>query len=304
MPQPPATTGSAEAAWLGPMDEIAEEDGYLERLGARHWAFFAETGPQLLVTFERAEDIRARDSRLPAAWDLCRAQNWSLLTIIAEGETFWRDTRVWGYFDRLIDDAFFDDFDQVLFHGTGPGGYAAASYVVAAPGARALLISPLATLSPALTGWDRRYLPQRRLDFTSRYGFGPDMTEGVDRLWLVCDPLAREDAAHAALYGRAWAQPLFARHTGPLTAKVLQDTGILGPLLVDAMTGQLSPGRFGRLWRARKQHPDYLRGLLDAAYAANRPDLEIRICRDVVKRLKSRHFGQRLKELTGSDSPG
>ena len=44
------------------MEEIAEEDGYLDPLGAKHWAFFAETGPVLLVTFERAEQIRARDA--------------------------------------------------------------------------------------------------------------------------------------------------------------------------------------------------------------------------------------------------
>ena len=40
--------------WLTAMDAIAEDDGYLERVGARHWAFFAEDRPNLLVTFERA----------------------------------------------------------------------------------------------------------------------------------------------------------------------------------------------------------------------------------------------------------
>ncbi len=27
------------------MDAVAEDDGYLEKLGPRHWAFFAEDGP-------------------------------------------------------------------------------------------------------------------------------------------------------------------------------------------------------------------------------------------------------------------
>jgi hypothetical protein len=165
------TAASAAASggdWLSAMDLIAEDDGYLERLGARHWAFFAEDRPQLLVTFERAETIRARESQLPAAYEMAKARGWSILTLIAEGETWWRDRAVWGYFDRLVDDAFFDDFDQVLFHGAGPAGYAACAYAVAAPGARVLAVAPRATLDPEVAGWDRRNLAARRLDFTTR----------------------------------------------------------------------------------------------------------------------------------------
>lgn len=286
-------------SWMSAMEEVAEEDGYLERLGSRHWAFFAETGTSLLVTFERAEDLRAREGNMPAAWSLCQRHGWSLLTILAEGETFWRDRAVWGYFDRLVDDAFFDDFDQVLFHGTGAGGYAAAAYVVAAPGARALLVAPRATMDPAMAGWDRRDLAARRLDFTSRYGYAPDMTEGAAQVWLVHDPLNRDDAAHAALFRRNWVTVFNARRTGEATQAALATMGILDPLLETAMTGILDMGGYARLWRARRTNPAYLKQILADAAAAKRPGLEAMICRSVTRRMKAPRFARRLAELTG-----
>ncbi|WP_225026610.1 hypothetical protein [Xinfangfangia pollutisoli] len=291
--------GAAED-WLAAMDAVADEDGYLERLGARHWAFFAETGPRLLVTFERAEDLRARDDRMPAAWALCKARGWSLLTLIAEGETFWRDRAVWGYLDRLVDDAFFEDFDQVLFYGAGPAGYAAAAYVVAAPGARALLVAPRATLDPDLARWDSRHRKARKLDFTSRYGFAPDMTEGAEKVWLLHDPLNAADAAHAALFRRPWITRLNARRTGETTERALQATGLLDPLLDEAMAGTLSALSWARHWRARRSYPAYLKQILAEAAQAGRPALEAGICRSVTQRMKAPRFAKRLADLTGT----
>lgn len=298
MSPPPAPPHAAAEDWLSAMDAVAEEDGYLERLGSRHWTFFAETGPTLLVTFERAEVLRARAGQMPAAWDLCKARGWSLLTVLAEGETFWRDRAVWGYFDRLVDDAFFDDFDRVLFYGAGPAGYAAAAYVVAAPGARALLVAPRATMDPAYALWDSRHRAVRRLDFNSRYGFAPDMTEGADRVWLVHDPLNPPDCAHAALFRRPWVSVLNARRTGEATDRALAATGILDPLIEAAMAGTLTCAGFARLWRARHSYPAYLKQTLAEAAARGRPGLEAMICRSVTRRMKAPRFARRLAELT------
>lgn len=298
------TAASAAASggdWLSAMDLIAEDDGYLERLGAHHWAFFAEDRPQLLVTFEQAETIRARESQLPAAYEIAKARGWSLLTLIAEGETWWRDRAVWGYFDRLVDDAFFDDFDQVLFHGAGPAGYAACAYAVAAPGARVLAVAPRATLDPEVAGWDRRNLAARRLDFTSRYGYAPDMTEGAGHVWLVHDPLHAPDAMHAALFRAPWVTPLKARRTGETIERALIGTGILDKVLEDAMAGTLTPAGFARHWRSRRSYAFYLKTILAQAAAKNRPELEKRICRSVTRRMKAPKFAARLAELTGAN---
>ena len=107
------------------------------------------------------------------------AGGWSHLCLIAEGDTWFRDPAVYAYFDRLVDDAFFEDFDHVLFYGAGMAGYAACAYSVAAPGAQVLALNPRATLDPAAGRWDDRDRAARRLDFTSRYGYAPDMLEGA-----------------------------------------------------------------------------------------------------------------------------
>ena len=233
---------------------------YLERVGARHWAFFAEDRPNLLVTFERAETIRARDDQLPAAYAMAKARGWSLLTLMAEGETWWRDRAVWGYFDRLVDDAFFDDFDQVLFHGAGAAGYAACAYAVTAPGARVLAVAPRATLDPEVAGWDRRHMAARRFDFTSRYGYAPDMTEGAAHVWLVHDPLNPLDAMHAALFRNALGDaPEGAPHRrgdGTRAGRCGhpgQGAGRRDGRHADA------PAGFARHWRSRRSYAFYLK---------------------------------------------
>ncbi len=291
-----ATPATAAAEWLSAMETVADEDGYLQPLGPRHWAFFAETGPELLVTFERAEALRAREGQMPAAWPLVRAQGWSLLCLVSEGETFFRAPEVWGFFDRLVDDAFFDDFDRVLFHGAADGGYAAAAFMVAAPGARALLVAPRATVLPEIAGWDPRHRAARRLDFTSRYGYAPAMTEGAAQVWLIHDPLNPLDAAHAALFRRPWTTVLNARRTGEATARFLASSGMLDQLLPQAMAGSLTALDHARAWRARRDHSRYLRATLAAA--EGRPRREIGICRSVVARLKAPRFARRLAELT------
>ncbi|MDQ2068078.1 phosphoadenosine phosphosulfate reductase [Xinfangfangia sp. CPCC 101601] len=298
---PAVTAGASDTAWLQAMDAIAEDDGYLEPLGKKHWAFFAEDRTTLLVTFERAEAIRSRPDKLPAAYAMCKERGWSLLTVIAEGETWWRDRAVWGYFDRLVDDAFFDDFDKVLFMGAGPAGHAACAYAVTAPGCSVLAIAPRATQDPQIVGWDKRDLAARRMDFTSRYGYAPDMTEGAGRVWLLHDPLNALDAMHAALFRAPWVTALKAPHTRDATERALSGMQILEKIIEEAMAGSLTEASFAKLWRARRDSSPWLRGLLAHVAAQDRPKFEEMICRSVVKRMRAPRFAARLEQLAAAE---
>jgi len=73
---------------------------------------------------------------------------------------------------------------------------------MAAPGARVLLLQPQATLGPRVTEWDDRFAEQRRRDFTSRYGFAPDMLDAAQQAYVIYDPRERLDAMHSALFER------------------------------------------------------------------------------------------------------
>jgi hypothetical protein len=278
---------------------IAEGDGDFLPLGTSHFAFFAEERPVLLVTFEDAGAVRDRPDNLPEHYALAKDRGWSLLTILAEGETWWRDPAVFRYFDRLADDGFLEDFDRVIFYGAGVAGYAAAAFSITAPGAELVLIAPRATLDPALAGWDSRHRVARRINFRSRYGYAPDMTESASRVWLIHDPLHRPDAMHAALFQRPWVTPLHARHTGEGTEDTLKEMRALDRIIEAAVDGKLSEEFFSWLWRGRRSNGTYLRSILAAARLSGHPKREIMICQSVTSRLNAPRFARRLAELTG-----
>ena len=284
-------------AWVAAMEKLTEEEGYFHTLGQRHFAFFADLGTTLLVSFERLEDILARPSQLPLAHAHAMARGWSHVCVIADGATWFRDPAVYSYFDRLVDETFLEDFDQVLFFGAGMGGYAACAYSVAAPGAQVLALNPRATLNPAQTGWDRRDLAGRKLDFTSRYGYAPDMLEGAGHATVIHDPTIAAEAAQAALFRAPYVTRLSARHLGEDLAGSFTQMGLVTALLDAAMAGNLTPAVFATLWRLRRGNGPYLRGLLHKAEVAGRPGHEVMICRSVTRRMRAPRFERRLARL-------
>lgn len=297
-PELPAASPPPEdrAGWLERIATLGEEAGYFEPLGGRHWAFFRDDSPTLLVTFETVEEIRATGpEQQPYGDSLARSHGWSHLCLIADGQTWYRDPAVYRYIDRLVDDAFFEDFDRVIFYGAGMGGYAACAYSLAAPGATVLAVQPRATLDPAVAGWDRRHLAERRLDFTDRYGFAPDMVEGTGEVFLLHDPAEIEDAMHAALFCRPNVTQLRCRHAGSALAQSLAQMQILPQLIAAAGQGELTAGNFARLWRARRNHKPYILHLL--ALNEARPTRALGICRSVNARLRLRRIRARQDEL-------
>ncbi|SHI67132.1 hypothetical protein [Wenxinia saemankumensis] len=271
--------GLTPEAWRDRIDALGEEHGYFLPVGADHSALFVDAGRTLLVTFETVEEAMARPRGRPVGLDLAASEGWSVLTLLAEGETWFRSPAVTAFFDRQVDDGFFEDFDRVLFFGHHMGAYGAAAYSVCAPGCNVLLLRPVASLDPAVASWDRRAMGARRLDFASRYGFGPDMTDAARRVWTVSDPLHPLDAMHAALFRRPQTIGLRAPMAGTRLLPMLEQTGTLMPLLRAAARGSLTPADWGRLWRARRETLTFPRLVLKRAEAAGRPALVARTCR-------------------------
>ncbi|MFN4153605.1 MAG: hypothetical protein ACK4HF_03035 [Paracoccaceae bacterium] len=296
-----AAAGDTRESWLALLDQIGDDSGYFERLGPRHWALFIDEAPTLLVSFEQADDIRARPGQMPLGHDIAKENGWSHLCLIADGDTWYRDSRVYGYFDRLVDDAFFEDFDSVLFLGSGVQGYAATAYSVAAPGATVLAMSPRATLSPDTAGWDRRAVKARKLDFTSRYGYAPDMIDGAGRVFILHDPEIAEDAMHAALFRGRHVTQLRCPRLGERLDTSLSHMQILPQLVQAAMAGTLTRRSFAKLWRGRRNFGPYLRVLLTQAQGSGRLKLEKMICQNVTARLNAPRFRKRLADILAAE---
>lgn len=296
--RPDASDATDRDSWLARMQEIGDETGYFEPLGRHHWAFFVDDGPNLLVTFETLDTIRKTSPRqMPMGCCYTAGNGWSHLCIIADGPTWYRDERVYRYFDRLVDEGFLEDFDRVVFYGAGMGGYAACAFSVTAPGATVLALQPRATLDPRIAGWDRRDLRARRLDFTSRYGYAPDMIEGTGRVFVLFDPYEREDAMHAALFRAPFVTELRAPLLGDRADDALIHLGLLQELLDAATSGTLGTAMFAHLWRKRRNFGPYLRRILNRAEEAGRPRHVAMICRSVTRRLNAPRFRKRLDEV-------
>ncbi|EYD77704.1 hypothetical protein Rumeso_00870 [Rubellimicrobium mesophilum DSM 19309] len=289
-----------EGEWVARLDALGDDHGFFERLGERHLSLFVESGPSLLVSFDTVSGSRRAPNGLPRALDQVTRNNWSVLTVLSRGETWYRDPAVWRHFDRLTDDGFFEDFRAVLFTGAGPGGYAAAAYSVAAPGARVMAMRPYATLDPAIAGWDRRHLGQRRLDWSSRYGFAPGMIDAARQVWVVHDPLHVPDAMHAALFHRPNVTLLRCRMTGMRVDAMLEGIHATPRLLDLAMDGSLDARGFARLWRGRRRHGPYLRNLLKRLETMGRDDLALRLCRFGLGTVDRPLYARKLAELGGA----
>lgn len=290
--------GLTSANWLRKLEEIARHHGSFERLGDYHFAAMIEEGATLLVTFETIQGIRALDEDAqPLGWELVKAAGWSHLALVSVGDTWFRAEEVYEYFDQLADEGVFDEFEKVVFYGAGPCGYAAAAFSVVAPGATVVAIQPQATLTPSIAEWDDRFTEDRRRDFTTRYGYAPDMLDAAQEAFILYDPAVTLDAMHAALFTRPNVTKLPMRHMGATIQTHLMEMQLIYRILAHAGSGKLDRVRFAKLMRARRDYPPYLRNLMSRLDLEERDELVARLCRNVTERMKAPKFARRLKDL-------
>lgn len=278
-------------SWVERIGELAGDDGYAEPLGARHAAVLIEDKPTLLVSFESFQDIAAGSERAqPLGWEMARALGWSHLCLVSDGQTWYRDNRVYGFFDRLVDDGFFEDFDQVIFYGAGAGGYAAAAFSVAAPGARVVALQPQATLDPRVAEWDDRFLHMRRTAFDDRYGYAPDMLDAAQAAYVIYDPEIELDAMHAALFTRPNVTKFRMRFLGGRLERSLQEMQLLYRILAQCSAGKLRRLNLARLYRARRDHVPYLKTVVARLETRQRPYLVALAAQNVLARRPGPRF--------------
>lgn len=293
-----ASDAKDRAGWLSLMARIGQDQGHFRTLGARHWSYLSEDGPSLLVTFDTLEAARRRKGQMPHLADLAAMMGWSYLCLIAEGATWFRDPAVYGHFDQMIDDGVLDAYDRVTFYGAGMAGHAATAFSVACPGSVVLAIAPRASMTPSRVPFETRDRAARRLDFTSRFGFAPDMARAASRVWILRDPHHAPDAAQTALFQGRNTQILNLRHMAERIEPALAELDILSKLIVAAMKGDLSEAMLAELWRARRKFGPYLKALLNKTEAAGREGLAFAICANVARRTRAPKFRRRLEEMT------
>jgi hypothetical protein len=284
--------------WFATFEELTEDLGYFEPLGDDHVVGFIDAGPKLFVTFESAETIRrSNPDAEPRGFHYVRHEGWSHLAVISHAESWFRDETVYRYFDRLIDDGFFEDFDKVLFHGIGSCGYAAAAFSVAAPGCTVLAIRPQATLAASIAGFDHRHAKARRDDFTTRYGYAPDMIDAADQAFIAFDPTIAMDAVHAALFTRKNMTPLRCYCMGNKPEIALDSLGAQDEIIKAAMNTTLNKSTFAAAIRNRCSDRNYRHGLFGQALRRDHPVLAANVAAYVLRDAPDKFFEKKLQEL-------
>lgn len=276
---PKGASGLGQAAWLGRLAEIGRSHGFFERLGPEHLALFVQEGDTLVVSFDRAARVYGEEKDgLPLGFEAVRKREWSLLSILSLGDTWFRSADLVAFFDELADSGFFDSFEQVIFLGFGPAcGHAACAYSAAAPGAVILASSPAATLDPERAGFERRFRRDRIRDF-SRYGDAPRLVSAARSAVVLYDPTQTAAAAHAGQFHGPSVTLVPLRFTGPSPHRLIAVGSLLVPLLRALVNGRLDRARVAALMRpVRRADPDYLWRLAQVAQSQGQFDRARRV---------------------------
>lgn len=299
----PDLSGLPHADWMHGLEDFAEREGYFEQLSENHTAMLLDRGETLLVTFETIRPLKSRSTHgTPLGFEISQATGWSSLCLLAHRHQWYRDPAVYAYFDRLIDDGFFEEFDQVVFYGEGMGAYAAAAFSVAAPGSTVILLSPQATLDPRITEWDTRFFGMRKISFSDRYGYAPDMIGGAKRAFIFYDPDEEFDSMHASLFQGPHISRHRCRHLGPHLGRTFHDMRILDLMIEAAGRDRLTDQLVSKLLRNRRRYPPYLTRLLAHLQDDGRDFMAGQLCRYAIGALrKPDHFMRQLQEIEANN---
>ncbi|TCP44252.1 hypothetical protein [Rhodovulum marinum] len=272
----PAATPAAE--WADIARGLAGPGGFFTDCG-QHSFLFIPRGDTLVVTFDNLDiALTKRETRRPWGFGFIEKNGWSMLGVMAGGWTWFRDGAVSAEFDRLAASGFFARFSRVIFYGASMGGYGAAAFSAAAPGATVFAISPQSTLDRAVTPWETRYRKAWERDFSGPYGDAALASRTAAAVHILYDPYVALDAAHAERFTgpnvHKWRCPLMGHRLG----SSLQQMGILQDIATAAIEGRLEGAMLYRLLRRRRTFPRYLRELANLALERGHPGLALRVC--------------------------
>lgn len=275
--------------------QYARQGGWQRQIDAEHLASYVRRGPTLLVSFESVADTLARPGGLPLGLDFVEDKGWSLLHVASEGETGFRSPAMFDFLDALSEDETLLAHERVVFYGAGLGGFAACAYSVVLPCAVIVAIAPRASLDPRRVPWESRHRSLLRRDVSGRYADAAALAEGARRVFILNDPHATEDAAHASIFSGDNVTRLACRYCGPQPEQVLFRMDILHALVEQAAQDMLTPLSFARLFRARQQNGTYLRNMLLELDRHDKPRMTARLCRHVLERQRAPAFRKRLR---------
>lgn len=273
-PAPPVETED-DGGWSEIARGLAGKDGFYNAGTAGHsFLYVPRSKKTLVVTFDNLDiAMNKRDDRRPWGYSFIEKQGWSMLAALAGGWTWYREDWVSQQFDRLANEGFFKQFERVVFYGASMGGYAAAAFSAACPGADVVVISPQSTLDKSIVPWESRYKVAWDRDFSGKYGDAAEACKSARRVSILYDPYEPLDSGHVARFTGTNVVKLRTPLLGHRLGSSLHQMGILTPIILGALDGTLTESSFYQRLRARRDFPRYQRELFKRAVEKGHPKL-------------------------------
>lgn len=243
------------------MGRIGADHGFFERLSPRHMALFVDEGDTLALSFDRADRLWDQgDSGLPLGFECVTALEYSLLSVMSMGRTWFRDTGVEDLLKTLAEDGTFASYGQVLILANGPDcGHAAARAAQYIPGAKVLLSRPVAAVSATHAPFETRFKKARVMDPDSPPPLGPEALQTASETVILFDPTNREEAAQAALFRAPNTTRVALPHAGTALDRAMARGEALVPMTRHLVRGTLTPATIRRVLRpVLRRDPGYL----------------------------------------------
>ena len=253
---------SPRQAWARHMARIGADHGFFHRLGRRHAALYVQEGETLVLSFDRADALWDQgDTALPLGFDLVQAREWSLLSLMSFGRTWFRETEVEVFLTTLTETGFFAGFDQVLIVAHGPQcTHAAARMAAQIPGARVLLSSPVAAVGATDAPFETRFAEDRRRGNPDLPPpLPPEALQEADQTFVLFDPTIALDAAQAAMLRAPNTERLPLPAAGASLEAAMRSQHVLVPVMTGIANGSLTRARLRTLLRRSiRRDPAYI----------------------------------------------
>ena len=274
----------------------------------RHFACHYHRSRRLAVTFDHMKSRDLPMPRYPWCFDLLKESGLSHLGILMKRRNDWfRHADLFDFFDELRADGFFDAYDDVLFYGSSMGGYGACAYASAAPGARIFALMPQSTLDRDVLPEETRYrngFDRGNWD-DPRYRDAADGAATASQLQVLYDPYFAPDRRQVERLVTPDLRPLKCFFAGHHATRLMYVTGLLKPLLDEALAGGVDTAAFQTRFRQRRgQSRSALRFVLQAAIEQGHPALAQSLLDSAETRLGMSHPFPALARRLGRETDG
>ena len=224
--------------------------------------FTQRAGDTLVVSFDNLSNVNdASLARETWGYGFYASEGWSHLGVMAFEKNWYRDEALFDFMEAQ--QTLFQRFSQVIMTGTSMGAYAATAFADLAPGCTVVAFSPQATLKKATVPWEERFNAGRKQDWSGRYAHGPDHCGQARDVFIIYDPYFEPDRLHAEFYQGDNIHHLKSWYSSHKSAQFMRRADILKTVMQEAVAGTLTPARYYKQFRARRDLIWYYNGLAD-----------------------------------------